>query len=57
VKVLDKVLPVLLAAYTDMFWPVKGGRPTIFFFRQCVGSRTDGYSTVDQSDMRGLVTA
>jgi hypothetical protein len=29
----------------------------IFFFRQCVGSRTDGIPTVDQSDMRGLVTA
>jgi len=24
---------------------------------QCVGSRTDGIPTVDQSDMRGLVTA
>jgi hypothetical protein len=24
---------------------------------QCVGSRTDGMPTVDQSDMRGLVTA
>jgi hypothetical protein len=24
---------------------------------QCAGSRTDGMPTVDQSDMRGLVTA
>ncbi len=24
---------------------------------QCMGSRTDGMPTVDQSDMRGLVTA
>ena len=28
-----------------------------FWFVQCVGSRTDGMPTVDQSDMRGLGTA
>jgi len=28
-----------------------------FWFAQCVGSRTDGMPTVDQSDMRGLGTA
>jgi hypothetical protein len=42
--------------YTDMYLtcPVvyKG-----FWFVQCVGSRTDGMPTVDQSDMRGLGTA
>jgi nitrate reductase cytochrome c-type subunit len=28
-----------------------------YFMVQCVGSRTDSKPTVDQSDMRGLVTA
>ena len=28
-----------------------------YFIVQCVGSRTDSKPTVDQSDMRGLVTA
>jgi hypothetical protein len=28
-----------------------------YMVMQCAGSRTDGMPTVDQSDMRGLVTA
>jgi len=39
------------------FGPSREDGQLFSFFRQCVGSRTDGYSTVDQSDMRGLVTA
>jgi hypothetical protein len=46
----------LLTRDTDMYLtcPVVYKK---FWFVQCVGSRTDGMPTVDQSDMRGLGTA
>jgi hypothetical protein len=44
-----------LTKKADMCWPVKGASQ--IFFQQCVGSRTDSFPTVDQSDIRGLVTA